>query len=198
MTLVALPQSRLELSAKRMSDVTSLRSWLAGRWAILFSHPGDFAQEQLEMDRWVSVLSRSFGARGVAPVALARAGLDSEQGWLERLAALDSESAAVLALDAPPGALADLSTGALRAQIAGSGPRLAMIVDPSLRCRRTLSYRLPAELPSPLDLIGWAVALRKRDHAAESPYDAPKPSSFMTRSSWVRNTRCAIAQAGRA
>jgi hypothetical protein len=194
MTVVALPQSRLELSAKRMSDATSLQAWLADRWAILFSHPEDFAQEQLEMDRWVSVLSRSFGARGVAPVALARAGSDSEQGWLARLAALDSGSAAVLALAPPHGAFADLSASALRARIARSGPRLAMIVDSSLRCRRTLSYRLPAALPSPLDLIGWAAALRKRDHAEESRYDVPEPSSLATQSSWMRNTRYSVAQ----
>lgn len=88
------------------------------------------------MDRWLSVLSRSFRGHDVATVALARGGRNVSESCLGRLA-----------------------------EIAHSGPRFAMIIDPNLRCRRVLSYRLPAELPSPLDIIGWAVALRKRDDA---------------------------------
>lgn len=42
-----------------------------------------------------------------------------------------------------------------------------MIIDSDARRRRTLRYRAPGDLPSPLDLIGWAVALRKRDRAQE-------------------------------
>jgi hypothetical protein len=163
MTVLALSGGGLEACARRIADPTALGAWLADRWAILFSHPEDFAQEQLEIDRWVNVLSRSFDTRRVVPVALARAG--SERGWLGDLAALDSGSAATLSLDARPGTPTNLSAAALRAQVARSGPRFAMVLDSSLRCRRTLSYRLPAELPSPLDLIGWAVALRKGDRA---------------------------------
>ena len=150
-----------------LHDTTSLRAWLAGRWAILFSHPDDFAQEQLEMDRWLNIVSRSFEERGVAAVAAVRAGHEPGQGWLGRLAGLGHESAAALTLDSPlRGALADLSAGALRAQIARHGPRCALIVDSHLRCRRVLSYRPMDERPSPLELIGWTVALRKRDRVA--------------------------------
>jgi hypothetical protein len=170
MKILTLPGGRLEACAKQVRDTSPLRTWLADRWVILFSHPEDFAQEELETDRWVRVLSRSFGENGVAPLALARPGRDAEQGWLGHLASLDPKSTAVLALDPPPlETLWDLSVGSLRAQITGSSPRFAMITDSDLRCRRTLSYRLPAELPSPLVLIGWAVALRKRGRAEESP-----------------------------
>lgn len=193
MMSLGLPQSRLEVSDKQVCDTASLRAWLAGRWAILFSHPDDFAQEQLETDRWLSILSRSFDGRGVAPVALARTGLDPEQGWLGRLAALDYWSAAILALEPPrPGTVADLAASALRAHIACYGPRFALIVDSNLRCRRALSYRLPDELPSPLDLIGWAVTLRKRGHAADSREEMPE-SSFPIRSGSAGNPRCAFA-----
>jgi hypothetical protein len=163
MTTLALAD-RLETCGRRVSGGPSLRAWLAGRWAILFSHPEDFAQEQLEMDRWMSVLSRSLSGHGVAAVALARTAHVTAESHLGRLAALGGELTAVLALDPPsPAPLADLSAGALRVHIARSGPRFAMIIDANPRCRRVLSYRLPAALPSPLDLIGWAVALRKRD-----------------------------------
>lgn len=132
----------------------------------------------MEMDRWVCVLGRSFGERGVAPVALARTGRSPEQGWLGRLAALGQHRAAALALEPPAVPLADLATGTLRALIARSGPRFAMIIDSNLRCNRTLSYRLPAELPSPLELIGWAVALRKRDwSSSRRSGGAPEPAN---------------------
>jgi hypothetical protein len=180
MTIVALPD---EISAERVCGRVSLRTWLAERWAVLFSHPQDFVQEQLEMDRWMSVLSRSFSGHDVAPVALARTGRNAAESCLGRLAALGGELAAVLALDPPlPGLLADPSAGALRAEIAHSGPRFAMIIDPNLRCRRVLSYRLAAELPSPLDIIGWAVALRKRDEARTDWHgSARQPATYRTR-----------------
>lgn len=193
MTILSLPDGRLEARRARAADATSLRAWLADRWAILFSHPEDFAQEELEMDRWISIVSRSFSARGVAPLALAKAGHHSDGGWLGCLAALGRESAAVLTLDPPlPGAPADFSAAALRAHIARSGPRFAVIIDASLRYRRTLSYRSRAGLPSPLDLIGWAVALRKKDSFRQSSGETPEPSLTLP-PVWAVNGRYAVA-----
>jgi len=194
MTRLAFAESRLETLRRRVCDTTLLRASLAPRWAILFSHPDDFAQEQLEADRWLTVLARSFAARGVVPLALARPGSSPEQGWLGQLAALDSDSAAVLALDGRSAALEDPSEDALRAQIARSGPRFVMLLDSSLRCRRTLSYRPPADLPSPLELIGWTVALRKRDPAEAGHCETREPA-VRIRSDWVpaAGYRCASA-----
>lgn len=202
MTVVAFPQSRPGLRVERVSDAYSLQEWLSDRWAILFSHPEDFAQEQLEMDRWVRILGRSFAERGVAPVGVVVAGsrsvsgsesgsqsgseFGSVQGWLESVAALDGGSAAVLALDHTA---ADLPARTLRARIARSGPRFAMIIDSSLGCRRTLSYRLPAELPSPFDLIGCATVLRKRGSDPGSRHEAPEASLPAIRSSRVGDAR---------
>lgn len=180
MTSVAMPESRPQISAKRTCDAASLRAWLAGRWAILFSHPDDFAQEQLEMDRWLSIVSRSFAERDVAAVTLARPGHEPEQGWLGRLAELGHEPAAALTLDTlQPGALADLGAGALRAQVTRHGPRCALIVDSHLRCRRALGYRLVDQLPSPLELIGWAVTLRKRDRMEVSSEGSPSDTRLL-------------------
>lgn len=175
MTTLALADDRFEIRARRLSGGMSLRAWLAGRWGILFSHPEDFAQEQLEMDRWISVLNQGFRLQGVAAVGLLRAAHDPQEGWLGRLAALTRDCGATLSLDLPqPAVLADFAAGALRADITRNGPRFALIIDQDLRCRRALSYRPPDELPSPLALIGWAVALRKR--ARECLREEAEPS----------------------
>ncbi len=137
------------------------------------------------MDRWISILSRGFRAQGVAAAALCPADGEPQESWLGRLAALTPEYAATLSLDLPPPAvLTDFVAGALRADIVCGCPRFAMIIDSDARCRRTLRYRLPGELPSPLELIGWAVAQRKRDHAQRITPEAlkrerrrPTPSS---------------------
>lgn len=196
MTTVALADDRLGICV-RLSGGMSLRAWLAGRWAILFSHPQDFAQEQLEMDRWISILSQGFRAQGVAAAALCPANGDPQESWLGRLAALSREYAATLSLELPqPAALTDFVAGALRADIARGGPRFAMIIDSDARCRRTLHYRLPGELPSPLELIGWAVAQRKRDHAQRVTPEALK-RLLPFRSGWARVASHGMAQAGR-
>ncbi len=194
MNLLAVPGSPSRAPAERVYGATSLRAWLSDRWAILFSHPEDFAQEQLEMDRWVSVLSRAFAAHGVAPVALARAGNDLAQGWLGGLAALQDASAAVLSLDPVPGGPPDCRAAALRTHIARNGPRLALLLDPSLRCRRALSYGAPAGLPSPLELIGWGVALRRRDQGAS--LRSEPASALPIRPGWMANVPFSIARAG--
>jgi hypothetical protein len=83
-----------------------------------------------------------------------------------RLARPGLDPAATLSLErrnfAAHPALADFGMGAQGADIARNGPRFAVIIDFDLRCHRALRYRLPGELPSPLELIGWAVALRHR------------------------------------
>lgn len=162
MTTLVYPESRPNASTG-LASTLSLREWLGGHWAILFSHPGDFDQEQLERDRWLSILGRSFSMHSMRPVALARYGYDAREtcsGWITELG--DGCAAALSTAPPVPGAVLDLRASALRAEIARSGPRFAMIIDPDLRCRRTLHYRIAADLPSPMELVGWAVALRDR------------------------------------
>lgn len=159
MTTLVFPESRLDASIG-CSPRVALREWLGGHWAILFSHPGDFDHEQLERDRWLNVLSRSFGLHGVRPLALAH-GYGARETSLGWLAELGSGCAAVLSTAAPAGgALLDFPASALRAEIVRSGPRFALIIDSDLRCRRTVRYRMGTDLPSPIELLGWAVALR--------------------------------------
>lgn len=160
MTTSVLLQPPLE-GTTGASSMLSLREWLGQHWAILFSHPGDFDQEQLERDRWIRVVERGFSEHTVRPLGLARHGHDvhaASLGWLDELGegCAARLSIAMPLEDAPP----DFRANALRARILDSSARFAMILDSDLRCRRTVSYRATSGLPSPLELLGWAVALR--------------------------------------
>jgi hypothetical protein len=164
MTVVLFPENRSDTAAVSSATI-SLSEWLGGRWALLFSHPGDFDQEHLERDRWLSVLRRSFLDHEVRALTLARREYDGQGMPLCWLGELVEGCAAVLSTAIHAGVSPESRAGALRAQIARSGARFAMIIDSDLRCRRTVPYRAAVDLPSPLELVGWAVALRERQRS---------------------------------
>src|SRR5215469_14328832 len=73
-----------------------LRQWLAGSWALLFSHPGDFVRCELEMDRWVSVMQHTFASRRIKPLELPAArGAGPPGSWVGE-AGGDARSVALL------------------------------------------------------------------------------------------------------
>jgi hypothetical protein len=57
----------------------ALRRWLHGRWALLFSHPDDFAAYGFESDRWLVHVEEAFAATDIRPLALAGR---HETGWV--------------------------------------------------------------------------------------------------------------------
>jgi alkyl hydroperoxide reductase subunit AhpC len=150
----------------------SLRTWLDGDWAILFSHPDDFVRYDFEMDRWLVVTRRAFADRGIRPIALASPTLDPERSWVTQVS---GDNRAVLLEDPSQQHFGpvDLQTPVLREEIDQSGRRFVMIIDSELRRQKTLSYDMRSDLPSPVELLGWADALRTRqveaDRARQSP-----------------------------
>src|SRR5262249_377314 len=56
----------------------------------------------------------------------------------------------------------DLQAPVLREAIERRGQRFAMIIDNALHIRKTFTYSVLSNLPSPLELLGWADALRAR------------------------------------
>jgi len=57
----------------------AVRRWLHGRWALLFSHPDDFASYGFESDRWLVHVQEAFNSADIRPLALA--GLHAA-GWV--------------------------------------------------------------------------------------------------------------------
>jgi alkyl hydroperoxide reductase subunit AhpC len=144
----------------------SLGSWLGDNWALLFSHPGDFVSCELEMDRWLSVLQRTFAtARIKALQLLSIPGQALEGGWISEVSG-DTTLVSLSDVREAKSNACDLQVYALREAICALGRRrFAMIVDDSLRIRRTYTYSALAEVPSPLEFVGWAAAARAKGAA---------------------------------
>jgi alkyl hydroperoxide reductase subunit AhpC len=163
---------------RRESDAPqlTLRQWLGADWTILFSHPADFVRCELEMDRWLSVMQRSFAGSRVKPLRLpSEAPGASDNSWIDEVSADSS----VVRLFAPSdhAAALDLQPYALREELSALGRRrFVMIVDAALRTRRTFTYSALAEVRSPLEFLGWACAARARTMAT----------------AWARERRAAI------
>ncbi len=164
----------------------SLRAWLRDGWAILFSHPDDFVSYDLEMDRWLVITQRAFAERGIQPIALASPTLDPEHGWVTRVS---GDNRTVLLEDPKQQHFGpvDLQIPVLREAIERPGQRFAMIIDNTLHIRKTFSYSGLSGLPSPLELLGWADALRARQAALTPPIVRHCPRT--SRSRMIRVTR---------
>lgn len=143
----------------RPLPIVSLR-WLHGRWALLFSHPDDFASYGFESDRWLVHVQEAFSATGIRPLALAG---NVDAGWIDDI----GDRAASITIDEIqryPVARAS-SEETLRVAAFRPAARFVMTLDDSLRLRRTFVYTLRDRLPSPMDLAAAAKALRDASFA---------------------------------
>jgi hypothetical protein len=134
----------------------ALRRWLHGRWALLFSHPDDFAAYGFESDRWLVHVQEAFAATDIRPLALAgrhEAGWVTEAGGCTTSLALDEIQRYPVARDS--------REETLRAAAFDAAARFVMTLDAGLRLRRTFVYTQRDRLPSPMDLA--VLAKRVRD-----------------------------------
>jgi len=164
----------------------SLRAWLRDGWAILFSHPDDFVTYDLEMDRWLVITRRAFAERRIQPIALASPAHDPEHGWVTQVS---GDNRSVLLEDPAQQHFGpvDLQTPVLREAIERPGQRFAMIIDNTLRIQKVLAYTVLSSLPSPLELLGWADALRAKQTALTPRVARHCPRAG--RSRMIRGTR---------
>jgi hypothetical protein len=142
----------------------TLWEWLGKDWAILFSHPDDFVRCELEIDRWLAVVQSAFAGCRIRPLALGSQASAGRASWVWQI----SRDASTVFLERPlPGDLSELELRArtLHLTISTLQPRrFVMVIDSSLNPRRTFTYSGLSDVPSPLELLGWADAART--HAA--------------------------------
>jgi hypothetical protein len=128
----------------------SLGRWLAGRWALVFSHPEDFASYGFEADRWLVYLRNTFDSLRLRAVAI---GHDDGSGWISAIGGRFIPSYEANEL------LPQLQGSAF----AKSAPEhFVTILDGSAHARRTMLYRPGNESPSIIGLAETAVHLRER------------------------------------
>jgi alkyl hydroperoxide reductase subunit AhpC len=164
---------------ERTSECPSLRTWLRKGWAILFSHPDDFVRCDLEMDRWLAVVQRAFTGCRIRPLALESPAPVPHDGWVAKV----SGDAGNVLLEEPSQkdtTAFDLRAHALHHHIRSLGRRrFVMIIDDELCSRKTFAYNGLADVPSPLEFLGWADAARARHSTGEA---ADKPPAAVAHS----------------
>ncbi len=139
--------------------VATLRDWLQGRWALLFSHPHDFASYGFEMDRWIVHVQETFAAARVSALALAK-GDDLEGTWVE---VIGGAQLAIRWSDAHRiGGVMQARERTLVSTVINQQSRFVLIADESLRPRRTYAYSACDRLASPIELAWMAQRLRER------------------------------------
>jgi hypothetical protein len=150
--------------ARTLSLSSSLRPWLRGHWALLFSHADDFACHDLESDRWTVVIGQSLNAAHVRPLALVSRVIAGLESWVTEVGGASVTMVPENLQRGPR--LIDLQARALQDAVERASSRFVMIVDESLRVQRTFVYSRGDQLPSPLDLAAMAGRLRSASRAA--------------------------------
>lgn len=133
------------------SSLDQLRDWLAGRGALLFSHPEDFASYGFEADRWIVYLQEAFDRLRLRAMAI---GHDDGSGWISQLGGRFIASYEV-------GDLVPQLRGGAFAKTAAS-EHFVTILDSSGRARRTFVYQPGGQVPSIIELAHTAAQLCER------------------------------------
>lgn len=124
-----------------------LKKWLRGRWALVFSHPDDFANYGFEADRWIDQVKQAFAADSIAAVAVGTRAPGEHAGWITAVGGCFISQRTFESIVFP----------------CSFGRRFVMALDSELQLRRTFLYSGADRVPSPIGLAVWARARLGRD-----------------------------------
>lgn len=124
-----------------------LKRWLRGRWALVFSHPDDFANYGFEADRWIDQVKQAFDAASIAALAISTRAPGDHAGWITAVG----------------GCFISSRTFDSIVYLCRPERRFVMVLDDALQLRRTFLYSGADRVPSPIGLASWARARLGRD-----------------------------------
>lgn len=148
---------RLGAAELSHEHVVSLRDWLDGHWAVVFSHPEDFAPHPSTPCGFIACLADGILAAGIKPIVWATSLLDPISSWLDH--AFNDD--AVVVLNAEDHGVVDLSERTLAARLQRPHQRFVLIADENGRHRTTLTYTSTRDRPRTLlDVVEVIAELR--------------------------------------
>lgn len=141
------------------SDPKALREWLSGDWALVFSHPADFAPQDFEGDRWLAVAANALANSRIRLLGLVRGAHEGQ--WLAELDGRGGALRLAPAARRPP--VISLLQHVIASALASTSGRCVLVLDGELRVRRTYVYGGAAACRSLFDLIAIASDARSAD-----------------------------------
>ena len=117
--------------------ILPLREWLDGHWAIVMSHPDDFAPRPTTPIGYAHHIADAVLASGVKPIAFEASLEQVKPNWLDHTVNDD----AVVVLDRSTDRIVDLAERMLSTKLATLKHRFVVFLDERGRCRRTMEYR---------------------------------------------------------
>jgi hypothetical protein len=133
-----------------------LRRWLRDRWALLFSHPDDFANYGFEADRWVDQVKEAFAGDSVAALAVSARAPGDHSGWITAVGGCFISQRTFDSI------LDHCNEAELVSAYRRPGRRFVMVLDGELQLRRTFLYSDADHVPSPIGLALLAASCRLR------------------------------------
>lgn len=157
--MAALAATFSDSARDDLLTVATLRDWMQGRWALLFSHADDFASDGFEMDRWLVHVGQAFATAGLSAIVIAKDG-GARSSWVTRVGG----AAMIIRWSDAHRAGGSMCTRerSLVSTVLGQTTRFVLVVDESLDPRLTYAYSPGDRLPSPIDLVWMAHRSRNR------------------------------------
>ena len=157
-----MPTLRLASSERRAAycasheRVRSLREWLQGHWAVVCSHPDDFAPPRGTPEGFVTCIAEGLRTERVKMIGFDCTLEPPPASWLDHAVNDDS----IVVLDGECATVVDLAEHALAAKLAALTQPFVVIVDDRGRVRTTLKYRYGDRSRTLFDIVELVAILR--------------------------------------